>query len=167
MPESTTCLPTIITNSFKEALTNAFDQMVFLPVSIKDLTDKINGSPTGYISGSIGLSGFHNDNEIKAQFCLVFSHKTAERIFRSMMMMEETDPVEVEELRDVVGELANISAGGAKTILSEHGFKLSISLPTVVVGADHYLSSPAAVPFSKVLPVDLEAQTFYCEINIS
>jgi len=153
--------------AFKESLCNTFEQMVFLPVTPHDLIDKVAESPTGWISGSIGLSGQLNDQEVKAQFCLIFSHDIAQQIFRSMMMMGENDPVEIDELRDVVGELTNIAAGGSKTILSEKGFKLSLALPTVVVGNDHYLSSSTTIPFSKVLPASMDSKTFYCEINIS
>ena len=143
--------------------------MVFIPVSIKDSLDKHDGAPTGCISGSIGFAGTSNDpeREVKAQFCLVFTNGTAERIFRSMMMMEESDPVEIDELRDVVGELANITAGGAKTALSEKGFQLNLSLPSVVVGENHYLSSTTGVSVAKVIPVSIESDTFYCEVNIS
>lgn len=162
-------ISTAITDTFEQSLQNTFEQMVFIPISIKDIVDKHDGSPTGSISGSVGMSGSTADldQELKAQFSLIFSNGTAERVFRSMMMMEPDDPVEIDELRDVVGELTNITAGGAKTALSEHGYKLNLSLPSVVVGDNHYLSSTTGVPFSKVIPVSMETETFYCEISIS
>jgi chemotaxis protein CheX len=158
-----------IIDSLTQSLQSTFEQMVFIPISIEAALDKHDGTPTGCISGSIGLAGNSSDPdlELRAQFCLVFSNGTAERIFRSMMMMEENDPVEINELRDVVGELANITAGGAKTALSEKGFKLNLSLPSVVVGKNHYLSSTTGVSVAKVIPVSIESDTFYCEISIS
>jgi CheY-specific phosphatase CheX len=162
-------ISTAITAAFTKSLQSTFEQMVFIPISIKDPVDKHNGTPTGRISGSIGLAGNTSDpdQELKAQFCLIFSNGTAKRIFRSMMMMEDDDAVEMDELRDVVGELTNITAGGAKTELSEHGYKLSLSLPSIVVGEDHYLSATTGVPFAKVIPVSMESETFYCEVSIS
>ena len=53
-------------------------------------------------------------------------------------------------VKDAVGELANIVAGAAKRDLSQ--YKISISLPTVIVGDGHEVQGgrevvPLAVPF--------------------
>ena len=150
-----------------KSLGNAFEQMVFQPVKVGDAIEKTDGLPVGCISGTIGLTGSFDSTEIRAQLSLIFPEEVAKLIFRSMMMMEPDDPVEMAELRDVVGELTNMSAGGAKTELSSKGFKLSLSLPTVAVGRDHYLGAPSGIRYSKVVPVALNDGHFHFELSVS
>lgn len=165
MPNS--ALYPVLLDAFNKSIANAFEQMVFLPVTVGDPVEKTECLPTGCISGTIGLTGSYNDAEIRAKLSLIFSEELAQRIFRSMMMMEPDAPVEMSELRDVVGELTNMSAGGAKTTLSDAGFKLSLSLPTVAVGRDHYLGAPSGIQFSKVIPVSVSEDTFHYELSVS
>lgn len=166
--DSTTLFHSMVP-AFCKSLEDSFAQMVMLPVVIGDAGPKEDGTPTGSISATIGLSGTHDKTgiEIRAKVSLIFSEYLALRIYRSMMMMEEGDPVESAELQDVVGELANMTAGGAKTKLSDHDFKLMLSLPTIAVGQDHFLRAPSGVAFSEVLPVALDEHQFYMEISIS
>ncbi len=156
-------------NAVSQSIANTFEQMVFVPVTVGAPVDKTEGSPMGSISGTIGLSGTQNGSpaELRAKLSLIFSDDLAMRIFRKMMMMDDTAPVEMAELRDVVGELTNMTAGGAKTLLSNNGFKLSLSLPTVAVGHDHYLGAPSGVAFSKVVPVLFGDAQFHFELSIS
>ena len=156
-------------NAICQSIANTFEQMVFVPVSAGTPVEKTEGNPTGCISGTIGLAGSHasSQTELRAKLSLIFSEELAMRIFRGMMMMDDATPVEMAELRDVVGELTNMTAGGAKTLLSADGFKLSLSLPSVAVGRDHYLGAPSGIAFSKVVPVSFKESVFYIEISIS
>ena len=158
-----------ILQAASQSLKNTFEQMVFVPVTVGEPVEKADGNPTGSISGTIGLTGTYNGGpaELRAKLSLIFSDELAMRIFRGMMMMDETTPVEMAELRDVVGELTNMTAGGAKTILSGAGFKLSLSLPSVAVGHDHYLGATPGIAFSKVVPVTFKESVFYFEVSIS
>ena len=158
-----------IMKAVSQSIANTFEQMVFVPVTVGEPAEKTEGNPTGCISGTIGLAGSHNGSsvELRAKLSLIFSEELAMRIFRGMMMMDESAPVEMAELRDVVGELTNMTAGGAKTILSGDGFKLSLSLPSVAVGRDHYLGAPSGIAFSKVVPVTFKESVFYFEVSIS
>ncbi len=150
------------------SLEDTFSQMVFMPVTVGAASDKSEGAPTGHISGTVGLSGTQDGLELRAKLSLIFPEAIAKRVFRSMMMMELDTPVEMSELRDVVGELANMTAGGAKTRLSEDGFKLLLSLPNVAIGADHYLGDPSGIAFSKVVPVSLDSDSvFHVEVSVS
>ncbi len=160
------CAPMIA--AVRASIEDTFAQMVFMPVTVGEATDKTKGVPTGHMSGTVGLSGTQNGFELRAKLSLIFPENTAQRIFRSMMMMEADAPVETSELQDVVGELANMTAGGAKTRLSENGFKLALSLPSVAIGVDHYLAETSGVAFAKVAPVSLDPDSiFYVEIGVS
>jgi chemotaxis protein CheX len=95
------------------------------------------------ISGIIGLSG-----GAKGSVSLSFSRIAAvkavsEFIGEKVVTMDET-------VKDAIGELANIVAGAAKRDLSQ--YKISISLPTVIIGENHEVQGgkdviPIAVPF--------------------
>lgn len=160
-------LSNVMLESCRASVSDTFEQMVFMPVTPLDAVQKQEGAPRGCISGTIGLTGFHSDGEteLRAKLSLIFPENLAQTIFRSMMMMGPDDPVEMAELRDVVGELTNMTAGGVKTRLSESGFKLSISLPTVAVGQDHYLGDPSGILFSQVVPVQLDGGLFFLEVS--
>ena len=68
-----------------------------------------------------------------------------------------------DELTDGVGELANIVAGNAKQGLQK--YKLSISLPNVVVGKNHMLRSPSGLP-SIVVPFVSSIGSFAMEVSL-
>jgi len=95
------------------------------------------------VSGIIGLSG-----GARGTVALSFPRITALKVvtsFGGMKVLALDDIV-----TDAIGELANIVAGAAKKHLSQ--YKISISLPTVVVGENHEVAGskdviPMAVPF--------------------
>lgn len=99
------------------------------------------------ISGIIGLSG-----GAKGSVAMSFPRITALKIVSAfvgerIVTMDDT-------VVDAIGELANIIAGSAKRELTE--FKIAISLPTVVLGEKHELTStrevvPMVVPFETSL----------------
>lgn len=155
--------------AFRESLETTFNTMVFLPVIFGDPRHKHDGAPTGTISGTIGVSGTHKQapNELRANFSLIFSESLAKRVLRSMMMLESSAPINIAELRDAVGELTNMTAGGVKTRMADKGFNLSLSLPTVVVGKDHYLGDSSGVALALVIPVTVNEDVFFMEINVS
>jgi len=100
--------------------------------------------PTYDISGVIGLSG-----EAQGSISFGFLQDSAVNIVSSMLKTKitSTDP----DLADAIGEIANIIAGNAKKELSR--FKLSISLPNVIIGKKHTLggegvSTIILVPFT-------------------
>jgi chemotaxis protein CheX len=123
----------------------AFETMVFCPLQHNGYVTLDEGQPCGAISGSIGLTGTVQDSgkPISGSVSLMFEKDTAEAMFRSMMMMGEDDPVVEAELKDAIGELANMVAGGAKSSLQGQGINFAIGLPTTVIGAQHNLSGPS------------------------
>lgn len=82
------------------------------------------------ISGVIGLAGTH-----KGVLAIHLPHKVAIAVTSSFLGMD------VEEMNndveDAVGELANMLGGNVKSILSEKGRDINLSLPTTISGS-HY-----------------------------
>ncbi|HSL56812.1 MAG TPA: chemotaxis protein CheX [Acidimicrobiales bacterium] len=65
----------------------------------------------------------------------------AQAFAAAMLGMDPGEELAEDELRDVVGELANMAGGNLKALV---GVDTRLSLPTVVVGADLHLSVPGA-----------------------
>ena len=149
--------------AFLEGAKEVFETMVFMPITLGEAKPKTKGWPTGFISGTISL----NADDLAGNLSLIFSQPLATRIFRSMMGMDESAPVNQQEINDVVGELANMTAGGAKSRLQEKEIHFKIGLPTVVVGENHYLEPPKEVQ-TVVVPVTLNngQDTFFIELSV-
>ncbi len=105
---------------------------------------KTDPYPTYDVSGIIGLSG-----NAQGTIALSFGKIVALRVVSGMLGMEIK--IIGPELTDGIGELANIIAGYAKKDLTK--YRLSISLPNVIVGRNHIINSPTGahtiiVPFT-------------------
>jgi chemotaxis protein CheX len=145
-------------NPFIQATVNVFKTMVFLEVIRGKPFLKKPGGPKADISGTIGLAGKAN-----GVVAVTFSKEIACKITSNMLgevFTELNDTV-----KDSIGEIANMIAGGAKGIISEKGLNFKIALPSVIVGSDHTLSYPSSVP-CMVIPftIDKIVTPFHVEV---
>lgn len=130
-------------NPFLKASIETFRSMV--RCEIKPGKIRLKSAAKAYfdISGIIGLSG-----GAKGSVILSFNRLTALKVvsaFGGIKVVTLDDMVV-----DAIGELTNIVAGSAKKDLMQ--YKISISLPSVVLGTDHTLNAhsdivPLMVPF--------------------
>lgn len=145
-----------------ESIGQTFETMVFLPVQCGTPEQVSDGGPLSDVSATIGMSG----SAFSSIVALAFPRAVAEAVFRSMMMMGDGDQVEMSELKDAVGELANMVAGGAKATLQNEGMDCSLGLPTVISGDSHQLQSPADAAVCLV-PVSTDKGRFYIRIAVA
>ncbi len=146
-------------NPFVSAMVNALETM--LEVS------PVRGTPylknenltQGDISAVIGFAGA----KVRGSVAISFPTPVALRIY-SLMMGEKVYRL-TDEVQDVVGELANIVAGGAKSELANDGLTFNISIPTVVVGKGHSLGTKRDVPVM-VIPFDIGKHRFVMEVSM-
>jgi chemotaxis protein CheX len=101
------------------------------------------------ISGIIGLSG-------GAKGSIILSFPKISALKSVSAFIGEKVVIMDEVVKDAVGELANIVAGAAKKDLTQ--YKISISLPTVIIGDNHEVQGgkdvvPMAVPFDSPLGI--------------
>ncbi|MBD3315779.1 MAG: chemotaxis protein CheX [Chitinivibrionales bacterium] len=124
-------------NPFIVAIRDTFNTMMGTALGMGEPLIKSEPYPTHDISGVIGLSG-----EARGSVTLSFPREVALKVVSKLLGV----PVEEEgpELTDGIGELANIVAGNAKKGLTQ--YQMSLSLPNVIVGKDHALSTPADAP---------------------
>lgn len=83
--------------------------------------------PSHDVSAIIGLSG-----ETRGSLVLSMPRSVASRLVGQMLPPGST--LTDRDIADGVGEMANIISGNAKKQFSEMGYKVFISIPTVVVG---------------------------------
>ena len=112
--------------------------------------------PTYDISGVIGLSG-----EAQGSISLSFSNSSAVNFVKKML--GDIDAITDDDMIDGVGEIVNIIAGNAKVYLTK--FKLSISLPNVILGSGHTLAGQSGSP-TIVVPFSGETGDFIMEVSL-
>lgn len=123
-------------NPFITSVSNVFETMLDCSIQRTGVTLKDNTAPTHEVTGVIGLSG-------RARGSVVFSLSRDVAFMVVERMLGDAVSEINSEVTDAVGELTNIIAGGAKAELSQH--KLSLGLPTVVVGRHHSICFPGEV----------------------
>jgi chemotaxis protein CheX len=120
-------------NPFVVATMETFASMLSTDIKPEKVTLKKDSKLLADVSGIIGLSG-----GAKGSVILSFPRITALKVvsaFAGMKVVALDDVV-----TDAIGELANIVAGAAKRDLAQ--YKISISLPTVVMGSGHEVGGP-------------------------
>jgi len=102
---------------------------------------RLKGQRDGFydVSGVVGLTG-----QVQGFVSLSFRESAALHVVGSFV--GETPSTVDEQVKDAVGELANMVAGGAKSALAAAGYDLRISIPSVIVGPGHTISRPRGVP---------------------
>ena len=113
----------------------------------------------GDISGIIGIAG----KELSGSVAISLPEKTA-LFIHQMLLGEEVSHLSV-GVQDTVGEIANIIAGGAKTIFTKSGLSFHISIPTVIIGKNHSLSFNVDNPMV-VIPFTINGLPFSVDISI-
>jgi len=143
-------------NPFVKATVLTFKTMLSSEAKPGEIFIKKDDHPTYDISGTIGLSG-----EAQGSIVLSFPKILALKIVSKLL----GTPVKVigDELMDGIGELANIIAGNAKQDLSD--FSVSISLPNVVIGKNHFVVTRSDAP-TIVVPFLMDIGAFDMEITI-
>ena len=107
-----------------------FTSMVMMDVSASDTQVEDYGTLEKTITGVIGLAGTH-----KGVLAVHIPHKVAFAITSSFLGIEIEEINE--DVEDAIGELANMLGGNIKSILSEKGRDIDLSLPSTVSGEEY------------------------------
>jgi chemotaxis protein CheX len=112
-----------------------------------------------HVSAMIGLSG---------DFTSMLSIHCPGRV--GMAITGEMLGMEVEQVdsdvKDTLGEIANMLAGGLKEAFAAENINLELSIPTTVSGKSYTVSSPTKSN-RVIIPFDLEPGRFFVEIKYS
>lgn len=132
--------------------------MVMMEITVHGEMRDSMASLTDSITGVIGLAGTH-----KGVLAIHFPNTVAMAITGSFLGM---DVEEVnEDVEDAVGELANMLGGSVKSILSDKGRDIDLSLPTVISGAS-YDFQPTREVERLVIPFHCDAGEFAVELEL-
>ena len=144
-------------NPFISATLQSLEVMALLRATRGAPFAKADTLARGDISGVIGLAG-----EATGSIAITFPTALAARIY-SQMVGEEVSEI-TDEVKDAVGEVANMIAGGAKAALAQKGFTFRIAIPSIVVGTNHTITHKGRGP-CLVVPFHVDEQTFWLEVS--
>jgi chemotaxis protein CheX len=128
----------MLISAFITSIQNVFSTMMQLPVTIGEPTIKQTPATTYDVSGIIGMSG-----DVTGNVVLSFPKSAAQRVVQLLTGTEF--PTDSPDFADAIGELTNMISGNAKGQFTGKK-KVSISCPSVVIGAGHLVARPRDVP---------------------
>ena len=115
------------------AVREAFDLMLDMQIRSSE-GDAPAGHGGSRLSGGICFSG-----DIWGWMNIEFSESFSRRIAAIMLAMAPDELDDIEEVKDVIGEVCNMVAGGLKSSLCDAGCNCRISPPTFTQGSDFEL----------------------------
>lgn len=142
-------------NPFIAAIKHVFKTMLEIDVFVGRPCIKDSDAALSDVSAIIGLSG-----KATGSIAMCFSQNTAVRL-GSRFAKTQLSAYDMVPLADALGELTNIVAGQAKAHLPN--VPVTISLPRVIVGADHRLVESVVSPVL-LLPCDSSLGRFSVEV---
>jgi CheY-specific phosphatase CheX len=163
MPQTNTktILDAQMVNAVIQATTEVLSTMMATETSFKGVHANTDYKPQGDISAVISISGEAGEG----MFALSFSRSLANLMVARLIGLEP-EHVTSEDLCDGVGEMVNMISGHTKATLSQaSGQAYTLSLPTVIQGKDHEISSrPRNNPYLVVM-FETEQENFYLQVS--
>ena len=147
---------------FIEATKETFATMVSMELRRKEVYIKQGFDMYGDTSGIIGLSG-----TTTGTCALSLPAEVAQDAVRTMLMTPDDEVLSEPEIRDGVGELINMIAGGAKTRLSSTQYKFNITLPTIISGGPHEVFHRSSTYCVVVIFENKKGQTLGLDVCVS
>jgi CheY-specific phosphatase CheX len=159
--ENKVLLDAHLVNAVIQATSEVLHTMASSDAVFKSIQASNDYKPSGDISAVIGILGKTG----QGMFALSFPRQLANRLIGRLIGTEESY-VTSDECCDGVGELVNMISGHAKANLSNlSGETYKLSLPTVIQGKDHQISScPKNTPY---LAINFEVDTLVFCVQIS
>ncbi len=147
-----------ISDKIVESTTEIFSTMVMMDVSVAGPPLTGSGTLRDTITGMIGLAGTH-----KGVLAIHIPNPVAIAITSSFLGMD-VDEIN-DDVRDAVGELANMLGGNVKTILSQNGRDIELSLPSTIAGHEYGFQATTDVDLV-ILPFKTEKGEFLVELQL-
>ena len=140
------------------ATVEIFSTMVMMDISAPSAKGDEYGVLENTITGVIGLAGTH-----KGVLAVHVPHAVAFAITGSFLGIE-LDEI-TEDVEDAIGEIANMLGGNVKSILSENGRDIDLSLPSTVSGKEYGFHTIKGAE-KTAIAFDCEKGTFYVELQL-
>jgi chemotaxis protein CheX len=140
-----------------DATKEIFSTMIMMEINLEEMQENL-GSLTNTITAMIGLAGTH-----KGVLAVHFPYEVAMAITSSFLMMDVTEVNE--DVHDAMGEIANMLGGNVKTILSEKGRDIDLSMPSTICGSEYSFQSDKDVD-KIVIKFGTEKGSFMVELDL-
>jgi chemotaxis protein CheX len=144
-------------NPFLESILNVLKTMAKLEARPGKPAIKTSEVAKGDVTGLMGMAGA----QAKGTLAITFTEPVILEITKRMLGEEVTGIDDT--VTDMVGEITNMVTGGAKKILSEHGYRFDMAIPSVVSGKDHVVHHKSRAPII-IIPFKTDAGNFFIEI---
>jgi len=144
-------------NPFIISLVNVLKTMAHIELQIGKPRKKMDATAMGDVSGLIGMVG----SNIAGSMSITFEEGLALQVMQGMLG-EKPDSLN-DEVNDMVGEITNMVAGGAKKDLAKKGFDIGMATPIVVSGKDHTINHKVN-GHKMIMPFKAEGGKAYIEI---
>ncbi len=125
---------TEISDKLIESTVEIFTGMIMMDITVKDDNVKQLGKLQNSITGMVGLAGI-----CKGVVAIHVPQEVAFSITTNFLGMEVTEMNE--DVQDAIGEIANMLGGNVKTILSDKGKAIQLSLPSTISGDEYQMYS--------------------------
>lgn len=141
-----------------ESVKEIFSSMIMMEISVSGNLHEQTIPLADSISGVIGLAGTY-----KGVMAIHLPNMVATAITSNFLGME-VDEIN-EDVEDAIGELANMLGGNVKSILSERGRDIDLSLPSTISGRQ-YDFQPTKEAERFIVPFSCEAGPFSVELQL-
>lgn len=142
-----------------ESTQEIFSSMIMLEVTAGEPYKRNESILKQSISGIIGLAG-----NMKGLLAIHLPNEVALKITTAFLGME-VDEID-EDVRDAIGELANMLGGNIKSALDPKGSEIQLSMPSCISGEEYSIDCIADAEEVSV-PFELDGATFLVELQIS
>ena len=147
-----------ISDNIVETTKEIFSSMVMMDISVSGPNTSESVPLQESISGVIGLAGTH-----KGVLAIHIPIKVALAITGSFLGMDVEELNE--DVEDAVGELANMIGGNVKSILSERGRDIELSLPSTITG-QQYDFQPTKEADRLIIPFKCDVGEFTIDLQL-
>lgn len=140
-----------------ETTEEIFNSMIFIDISAQPPLESEKQVLGCHISGMIGLTG-----DLTAMLGIHCPNHVGLAITGAMLGLEiqEVDA----DVKDALGEISNMIAGGIKERLGAEKIELELAIPTAVTGKSYTISAPKNSS-RVVVPFAIDQGRFYVEIK--
>jgi len=142
-----------------ESTQEIFSSMIMLEVTPGEPFKRNKSMLSDSISGIIGLAG-----NIKGLLAIHLPTQTALAVTTAFLGMD-VDEID-EDVRDAIGELANMLGGNLKSAIDPKGSEIKLSMPSSVSGEEYSIDCIADSE-EITIPFDLDGTTFLVELQLA
>jgi len=146
-----------IQDKMVDATREIFSTMIMMEISLEEITED-HGTLRDTITAMVGLAGLR-----KGVLAVHFPYSLAMAITSSFLMMDIDEMNE--DVHDAMGEIANMLGGNIKTILSENGRDIDLSMPSTISGSEYSFQSDKDVE-KVIIKFATEKGSFLVEMDL-